>query len=404
MTPFPDELSRWVWEHRYRWRPATGEAEPDLEASWRRVASAVAAAEPRDRARWEERFLGLLAGLRFLPGGRILANAGTGRTATLLNCFVMGRIPDSLPGIFRVLEESALTLQQGGGIGLDFSTLRPSGAPATAAGTIASGPVSFLHVWDAMCATLLASGARRGAMMATLRCDHPDIFEFVDAKADPSVLHFFNLSVSVSDAFLTAVRDDAPWPLLFPISPGETEPPARGLIRRWPGFDRPVLCRVHRTTRARDLWQRLLAANRDSAEPGVQFIDTINAANNLHWCEYLTATNPCGEVPLPPHGACNLASINLARFVCDPFSERARLDLEGVAEVARTAVRFLDDVLEVSAFPLPAQAQQVRASRRIGLGITGLADALALLGLRYDSREARSVAGDAMRRICLAAY
>jgi len=405
MTPFPDDLSHWVWQHRYRWQPPGGGApEADLEATWRRVAAAVARAEPKDRGRWEERFGELLAGFRFLPGGRIVANAGTGRAATLLNCFVMGRIPDTLPGICRSLEESALTLQQGGGIGLDFSTLRPSGAAASASGTIASGPVSFMHVWNSMCATLLATGSRRGAMMATLRCDHPDVLEFIAAKADPDALHFFNLSVSVSDEFLRAVRDDGEWPLLFPLMPGEQADSSRCPVRRWPGFAEPVPCRVQRTLRAREIWERLLTMNHDSAEPGVQFVDTVNAGNNLYWREYLTATNPCGEVPLPPHGACNLGSINLARFVRGPFTARARLDLDAVGEVARVAVRFLDDVLEVTGFPLAAQAQEVRACRRIGLGITGLGDALAMLGLRYDTSDARGVAGEAMQRICLCAY
>jgi ribonucleoside-diphosphate reductase alpha chain len=383
---FHDELSRWVWEHRYRWRPPAPDREDDLEATWRRVARAVAAAEPRQREVWEDRFLDLLRDCRFLPGGRILANAGTGRSATLLNCFVMGRIEDSMPGICRALEESALTLQQGGGIGLDFSTLRPRGAAATASGTIASGPVSFMRIWNTMCATLLATGSRRGAMMATLRCDHPDILEFIDAKRDPAELRFFNLAVAVSDAFMAAARSDSPWPLVFPqAAPGV------------PG-------RIHCVVRARDLWERLLAANYETADPGVQFCDTINATNNLRWCEALTSTNPCGEAPLPPYGACNLGSINLSQFVRRPFTREAELDLRAIAEVARIAVRFLDDVLEVTRFPLPAQRETALASRRIGLGITGLADALVMAGLRYDTPGARDFAATAMRVVCVNAY
>ena len=383
---FPDELSHWVWEHRYRWHPRAPDREDDLEATWRRVARAVAAAEPHQPEVWEGRFLDILRDFRFLPGGRILANAGTGRSATLLNCFVMGRIDDSLPGICRALEESALTLQQGGGIGLDFSTLRPRGAHATSSGTLASGPVSFMRVWNTMCATLLATGNRRGAMMATLRCDHPDILEFIDAKRDPAALRFFNLSVAVSDEFMGAVRSDSPWPLVFPHSQPDE-----------PG-------RIHAVLRARDVWERLLAANYETAEPGVQFIDTINAANNLGWCEYLATTNPCGEAPLPPHGACNLGSINLARAMRQPFTPDATLDLQEIAAVTRIAVRFLDDVLDVTRFPLPAQRQSALASRRIGLGITGLADALAMAGLRYDTSAAREFAATAMRVICVNAY
>jgi ribonucleoside-diphosphate reductase alpha chain len=403
MKSFKDELSRWVWEHRYRWEPPGGKPESGLDETWQRVAAAVAGAEPNDRAAWTRRFLDLLADRRFLPGGRTLANAGTGRTATLLNCFVMGRIADSLPGICRSLEESTLTLQQGGGIGLDFSTLRPRGSPAGTAGTTASGPVSFMHVWNTMCATLLQTGSRRGAMLATLRCDHPDVLEFIEAKRDPLALPFFNLSVSIQDAFLEAVRRDLDWPLLFPLLPGES-PGAQVPLREWPGCDRPVACRVQRVLRARELWERLLAMNHECAEPGVQFVDTVNARNNLYWRETLTATNPCGEEPLPPHGACNLGSINLPRFVREPLTPRARLDLDAIAQAARLAVRFLDDVLDVTGFPLEAQAREVRACRRVGLGVTGLADALALLGLRYDTREARDLAAHAMQLICTGAY
>jgi len=403
MTPFPDELSHWVWQHRYRWREAPPGREDDLEGTWQRVARAVAAAEPHDRETWQRRFLDLLTDWRFLPAGRILANAGTRRAATLLNCFVMGRIEDSLPGICRALEESALTLQQGGGIGLDFSTLRPRGSAATASGTVASGPVSFMHVWNAMCATLLATGNRRGAMMATLRCDHPDILEFIDAKRAAGALPFFNLSVLVFDDFLAAVRGDEPWPLLFP-QPGAKDGDAATVSRRWAGDGPAVPCRIHAVVPARRIWERLLAANYDTAEPGVQFVDTVNARNNLYWRECLSATNPCGEVPLPPYGACNLGSINLPRFVRQPFTPQASLDLSAIAEVAQLAVRFLDDVLEITRFPLPAQAQTARASRRIGLGITGLADALAMTGLRYDATAARDLAATVMRTICVSAY
>jgi len=353
-----------------------------MDATRIRVARAVAAAEPARRSEWESRFRALLDDWQFLPGGRILAGAGTGRSVTLLNCFVMGAIEDSLPGIFRALEEAAVTLQLGGGIGCDFSTLRPRGAPAASAGTIASGPVSFMHVWNSMCATVLASGNRRGAMMATLRIDHPDVPEFIDAKLDPAALRFFNLSVQVTDRFLEAVRRDEPWPLAYPA-----------------GSDS-----VARVLPARDLWARLLDSSYEMSEPGVLFVDTINRENNLAWRESLTTTNPCGEVPLPPYGACDLGSINLPRFVRGPFTAAAALDLDAIEAAATTAVRFLDDVLDVTRFPLPRQATAALATRRVGLGITGLADALCMLGLRYDSQAARDLAATTMRRICLAAY
>ena len=396
--PFSMDISRHIWETRYR---AAGEA--DIRASWRRVAQAIAQAEGDTRDQWAERFYALLDGFRFLPGGRILAGAGTGRRVTLFNCFVMGNIADDLEHIFEALKEGALTMQHGGGVGYDFSTLRPAGMVAAASGTIASGPVSFMHIWDAMCATLLSTGARRGAMMATLRCDHPDIEAFVDAKRDPAALRHFNVSVLVSDAFMAAVADDGDWPLVFPLHDGET---ADGSViqRRWSGTAAPVPCRVLRTVKARDLWQRILRATYDTAEPGVLFVDTINRDNTLADRETLTATNPCGEIPLPPYGACDLGSLNLTAFVAAPFSAGARLDFDALADAARLAVRFLDNVIDVSRYPLPAQAEQAHLKRRIGLGLTGLADALVLLGLHYDSEAARHLAGRAMQAVRDAAY
>jgi ribonucleoside-diphosphate reductase alpha chain len=373
--PFSMEISRLIWETRYR---AAGEA--DIRASWQRVAQAIAQAEGDAAGVWAERFHGLLDGFRFLPAGRILAGAGSGRHVTLFNCFVMGEIADDLEQIFEALKEGALTMQQGGGVGYDFSTLRPAGMEAAATGTIASGPVSFMHIWDAMCATMLSTGARRGAMMATLRCDHPDIETFVDAKRDPAVLRHFNVSVLVTDAFMAAVADDGDWPLAFPGLAGT------------------------RTLKARALWQRILRAAYDTAEPGVLFVDTINRDNTLGSLETLSATNPCGEIPLPPYGACDLGSLNLTAFVTAPFSPAAQLDLDALAEATRLAVRFLDDVIDISGYPLPAQAREARFKRRIGLGVTGLADALVLLGLRYDSEAARQLAAQAMQTVRDAAY
>ncbi|MBZ0069366.1 MAG: adenosylcobalamin-dependent ribonucleoside-diphosphate reductase [Thiobacillus sp.] len=376
------DISRHIWETRYR---AAGE--PDIQASWRRVAHAIAAAEDQDTTLWAERFCSLLGGFRFLPGGRILAGAGSGHRVTLFNCFVMGEIADDLEHIFDALKEGALTMQHGGGVGYDFSTLRPAGMVAEATGSIASGPVSFMHIWDAMCATMLSTGARRGAMMATLRCDHPDIEAFVDAKRDPAALRHFNLSVQVSDDFMAAVAQDRDWALVFPAPTRNAAEPA-----------------TLRALKARDLWQRILHAAYDTAEPGVLFVDAINRDNTLHDREHLTTTNPCGEIPLPPYGACDLGSLNLTAFVTSPFNADAGLDLKALADSAAWAVRFLDNVIDVSRYPLPAQAAQARQSRRIGLGITGLADALVLLGLRYDSEAARALAADAVSTIRNAAY
>ena len=367
-------ISRLVWETKYRW----GE-EAEIGDTWRRVAGAVASVEASDRGIWAERFYRLLEGFTFLPGGRIIAGAGTDRHVTLFNCFVMGNIHDTLEGIFDALKQGALTMQRGGGVGYDFSTLRPQGTVAHATGSVASGPVSFMRIWDAMCATMLSTGARRGAMMATLRCDHPDIESFVDAKRQAEALTHFNVSVQVTDAFMAAVEADAEWPLQFE-------------------------CEVVRVVRARALWERILRAAYDTAEPGVLFVDQINRENNLHEQEQLTATNPCGEIPLPPYGACNLGSLNLTAFVIEPFDPGARLDLERLDAAARMAVRFLDNVIDLSEFPLPQQAAKARATRRMGLGVTGLADTLAMLGHRYDSWTARGAAEDILTRICRAVY
>lgn len=397
-TGFTTEIARSVWESKYR---APGES--DITHTWQRVAHAVAAAEADRRDYWETAFYRLMQDFRFLPGGRILAGAGTGHRVTLLNCFVMGPVRDSLEGIFDALKEGALTMQQGGGVGYDFSTLRPAGTVTRTTGGLASGPVSFMGIWDAMCATLLSTGARRGAMMATLRCDHPDVERFIQAKRDPRALRNFNLSAQVTDDFMAAVDADAPWPLVFPAGElGGTDGP---LVERvWSGGDGPVACRVLRTVPARELWEKLLRAAYDTAEPGVLFVDRINRENNLHDVERLTATNPCGEIPLPAYGACDLGSLNLTAFVSGAFGPRASLDLDALATATRLAVRFLDDVIDASAYPLPAQARQARSTRRVGLGITGLGDALAMLGLHYDSDAGRDAASRAMATLTLAAY
>ncbi|HIP53418.1 MAG TPA: adenosylcobalamin-dependent ribonucleoside-diphosphate reductase, partial [Chromatiales bacterium] len=400
--PFELDIAHHVWETRYRYRLHGEPQEDSLEAGWRRVARALASVERREVEEWEARFLDLLRGFRFLPGGRILAGAGTALEVTLFNCFVMGRIDDSMDAMFDSLKEGALTMQQGGGVGYDFSTLRPRGAVAWRVGGVASGPVSFMAIWDAMCDTLLSTAARRGAMMGTLRCDHPDILEFIDAKRESGRLHNFNLSVLATDAFLAAVRADEEWPLVFPAMAGGEG--METLERRWPGYDRPVRCRIWRRLRARELWERIMRAAYDTAEPGVLFIDRINRLDNLHYREEICATNPCGEIPLPPYGACDLGALNLVCFVRDPFTEGACFDFEALDAAVPVAVRMLDNVIGLSLFPLPQQQEQARGSRRIGLGLTGLADALIMLGLHYASAEARVVAGRIMARICHGAY
>ncbi|MDO9190081.1 MAG: adenosylcobalamin-dependent ribonucleoside-diphosphate reductase [Sulfurimicrobium sp.] len=397
-------ISRQIWEQKYRYRERGESRDATIEATWRRVAHALAAVENPDCAdEWAARFYALLQDFKFIPGGRIMAGAGTCHRVTLFNCFVMGRIEDSIAGIFEALKDSALTMQQGGGIGLDFSTLRPRGSVAQQVGAVASGPLSFMHIWDSMCSTILSTGARRGAMMATLSCDHPDIEAFIDAKRDPHVLRHFNLSVLVSDAFMSAVEQDEAWLLLFPLGPDD-DASGEKIERHWAGCEVPQLCRVFRRMRARELWERLMRAAYDCAEPGVIFIDRVNQYNNLWYCEHISATNPCGEIPLPAYGACNLGSLNLTRFVRQPFTSGATLDMDGLGDAAALATRMLDNVYESSLFPLPQQAVAARATRRIGLGFTGLADALIMLGLRYGSPESLRCADEIMTCICHVAY
>ena len=372
-------IAEHIWDSKYRLKnDSDAPVDNSVADSWHRVANTLAIGESKGD-HWSSVFADALADFRFLPAGRILAGAGTDRDVTLFNCFVMGTIPDNMGGIFEHLREAALTLQQGGGIGYDFSTLRPKGAPVAGVGADASGPVSFMDVWDAMCRTIMSAGHRRGAMMATLRCDHPDIEDFITAKRTAGRLAMFNLSVLVTDALMDAVRDDRPWPLTFD---GVT----------------------YKTLAARDLWQQIMQATYAYAEPGVLFIDRINALNNLGYCETIASTNPCGEQPLPPYGACLLGSINLAALVAAPFSAEAHIDPQGLAALVRTAVRMLDNAIDVSRFPLPAQQHEVAAKRRIGLGVTGLADALIMCGLRYGGAAAVSQTETWLRILVREAY
>ena len=379
MSRFSAPIAEQIWDMKYRFKEADGTPiDTTVEDSWRRIARALAAVE-KDPAAWERRFYAALEDFRFLPAGRITAGAGTGRQVTLFNCFVMGTIPDSMAGIFDALKEAALTMQQGGGIGYDFSTIRPRGAEVKGVAADASGPLSFMDVWDAMCRTIMSAGSRRGAMMATMRCDHPDIEAFIEAKKDPARLRMFNLSVLVTDAFMAAIKADGPWELVFGG-------------------------RVYKTLPARDLWNRIMRNTYDFAEPGVIFIDRINAANNLAYVETIAATNPCGEQPLPPYGACLLGSINLPRLVTGAFTAAARLDEAALDQLVATAIRMMDNTVDASRFPLPQQEAEARAKRRIGLGVTGLADALVMLGLRYGSDAAARQTEDWMHRIARAAY
>ncbi len=379
MSRFAAPIAEQIWDMKYRLKEADGTpVDLSVEDSWRRIARALAKPEA-DADAWEERFYSALEDFKFLPAGRITAGAGTGRKVTLFNCFVMGTIPDSMGGIFEGLKEAALTMQQGGGIGYDFSTIRPRGADVLGVSADASGPLSFMDVWDAMCRTIMSAGSRRGAMMATMRCDHPDIEDFISAKRDSARLRMFNMSVLITDDFMAAVKAGGTWELKF----GD---------------------KIYHTVEARDLWNKIMQATYDYAEPGVIFIDRINQMNNLNYCEEIAATNPCGEQPLPPYGACLLGSINMARLVKAPFEKGAEVDPRALDELVATAVRMMDNTVDASGFPLEAQAREAQAKRRIGLGVTGLADALLMVGLRYGSDEAAAQTEVWLKAIARAAY
>ena len=379
MSDFPMPISQQIWDMKYRLKDQNGAfLEHTVEDTWRRIAVALSKAEANPK-KWESIFYDSLTDFKFLPAGRIIAGSGTARNVTLFNCFVMGVIPDSMSGIFDMLKEAALTMQQGGGIGYDFSTIRPKGSIVKGIAADASGPVSFMDVWDSMCRTIMSAGSRRGAMMATMRCDHPDIEEFIAAKSDSKKLRMFNLSVLVSDAFMEALKKGEDWRLTFND-------------------------KIYKVIKAADLWDKIMRATYKYAEPGVIFIDRINEANNLRYCETITATNPCGEQPLPPYGACLLGSINLARLVEYPFGENAHLDVSQLENLVATAVRMMDNVIEVSQFPLEVQKLEALNKRRIGLGVTGLADALLMVGLRYGSDEAVEKTEEWMKLIARASY
>jgi ribonucleoside-diphosphate reductase alpha chain len=379
MSDFPMAISQQIWDMKYRLKDQNGAfLEHTVEDTWRRIAVALSQAEANPK-KWESIFYDSLTDFKFLPAGRIIAGSGTARNVTLFNCFVMGVIPDSMSGIFDMLKEAALTMQQGGGIGYDFSTIRPKGSVVKGIAADASGPVSFMDVWDSMCRTIMSAGSRRGAMMATMRCDHPDIEEFIAAKSDSKKLRMFNLSVLVSDAFMDALKKGEDWRLTFND-------------------------KIYKVIKAADLWDKIMRATYNYAEPGVIFIDRINEANNLRYCETITATNPCGEQPLPPYGACLLGSINLARLVEYPFGENAHLDVSQLENLVATAVRMMDNVIEVSQFPLEAQKLEALNKRRIGLGVTGLADALLMVGLRYGSDEAVEKTEEWMKLIARSSY
>ena len=420
---FAAPISEQIWDMKYRFKDPKGEPiDVTVEDTWSRIAGALAAPEaeyadcPVDGkikagrkavASAKDQFIDALSDWKFVPAGRIVAGAGTGRMVTMFNCFVMGTIPDSMDGIFSMLREAALTMQQGGGIGYDFSPIRPKTSLVKKLGADASGPLSFMDCWDAMCRTVMSAGSRRGAMMATMRCDHPDIEDYITAKQDAAKLRMFNLSVLATDRFMEAVEENEDWPLCH------VEPPAEGFGEKPVIVDHEGVHAVHgpgqprylhKTVKARDLWNLIMQSTYDAAEPGVIFIDRINKANNLNYCETISSTNPCGEQPLPPYGACLLGSINLAKFVRDPFGAEPYIDKSELGRTVRTAIRMMDNVVDASNFPLEAQREEAKAKRRLGLGVTGLADALVMMGRVYGTEEAAELTESILKLIALDAY
>lgn len=379
VSVFESTLSEYIWDAKYRYKTGGEILDRTAKHTWLRVAKALASVEiGHKRPKYEAEFYRGMSNFRLLPSGRILAGAGTHRSVTLFNTFVMRTIPDSIDGICDTIKDAALTMKMGGGIGFDFSTIRPRGMLIKGLDAGAAGPLAAMDVCDSMC-RMLVSCTGRGAMMAALRCDHPDIEDFIEAKSDPTRLRNFNVSVMITDAFMEAVRENQPWALV------------------WQG-------QVVRQVSARALWRRIMRRTYEAAEPGVLFIDRINERNPLNYCESISATNSCAEQPLPPNGACPLSSINLARLVRDPFGADARLDIGQLRGLVGTAVRMLDNTIDVSKFAVEAQRVEAVTKRRIGVGVTGVADALIMIGETYGSERASAIVGNWMRTVQNAAY
>lgn len=408
-----------IWDSKYRLRRRDGTPLDDTpDHSLQRVARALAEVEPKDVEHWYERFLWALR-QGALPAGRILSNAGAQAykpATSTINCTVSGVIHDAMDDILGKVHEAGMTLKAGCGIGYEFSTLRPRGAFVSGAGAHTSGPLSFMDVYDRMCFTVSSAGGRRGAQMATFDIAHPDVREFIRAKREDGRLRQFNLSLLVTDAFMQAVEQDAEWPLVFPLHARELaevdlDDPAQVLWRDWPihaGYqvreDGRVACRIYGRLKARHLWDMVMASTYDYAEPGFILIDRVNALNNNWWCEAIRATNPCGEQPLPPYGSCLLGSIDLTRFVDDPFTDQARFDWERFREVVKVFTRLLDNVVEINGLPLAQQREEITGKRRHGMGFLGLGSALALLGLRYGSPESCVFTEEVAREMALVGW
>ncbi len=416
------EASQDIWEKKYRLTAKDGSPVDDtMDCTWRRVAKALADVEkPELREEWNQRFLWALR-KGAIPAGRIMSNAGAlaHKPATsTINCTVSGTIEDSMNDILGKVHEAGLTLKAGCGIGYEFSTLRPKGAYVSGAGAYTSGPMSFMDIYDKMCFTVSSAGGRRGAQMGTFDIGHPDVMDFIRAKRENGRLRQFNLSLLITDEFMQAVRDDADWKLAFPLSESEYDPATHDLTnaeeivwREWPLRERYVTsesglvaCKVYKVLPARRLWDLIMSSTYDFAEPGFVLVDRVNEMNNNWWCENIRATNPCGEQPLPPYGSCLLGSINLTRFVRQPFADAANFDWEEFREVVRVFTRMLDNVVEINGLPLGRQREEILRKRRHGMGFLGLGSTITMLGMKYGSKDSVAFTENVSRELAIAGW
>ena len=423
VTDIPlQDASLSIWSTKYQLQTKSGEpVDKDIQGTYERTARALADVEDKSRRDyWYERFVWALQ-RGAIPAGRIMSNAGAEAykpATSTINCTVSGTIEDSMHQILDKVHEAGLTLKAGCGIGYEFSTLRPRGAYVSGAGARTSGPLSFMDIYDKMCFTVSSAGGRRGAQMGTFDVGHADAMEFIRAKREDGRLRQFNLSLLLTDEFMQAVKDDRPWPLVFPVTAKEAEEdgidlgdPSQVLWRDWPvkeGYvqnkEALVACRIYKTVPAQRMWDVIMSSTYDFAEPGFVLIDRVNEFNNNWWCENIRATNPCGEQPLPPYGACLLGSVNLTKFVIDPFTEKARFDWEEYREVVRVFTRMLDNVVDINGLPLSIQREEIQRKRRHGMGFLGLGSTLTLLGVRYGSPESVEFTEDVARELAVAGW
>lgn len=411
-----------IWDTKYRLKTKAGvPVDETIDDTYARVARSLAEVEePQKQSYWFERFVWALK-RGAIPAGRIMSNAGAEAhkpATSTINCTVSGTISDSMDDILNKVHEAGLTLKAGCGIGYEFSTLRPKGAYVSGAGAYTSGPLSFMDIYDKMCFTVSSAGGRRGAQMGTFDIGHPDAIDFIRAKREDGRLRQFNLSLLITDEFIQAVRDEKDWPLAFPLTAKEAEEealdlddPAVVVWRDWPETARYltneeglVACKVYRTLPAKRMWDLIMSSTYDFAEPGFVLIDRVNEMNNNWWTENIRATNPCGEQPLPPYGACLLGSVNLTKFVLDPFTDEARFDWDEFREVVKVFTRMLDNVVDINGLPLPTQREEILRKRRHGMGFLGLGSTIALLGMRYGSRGSVTFTQNVARELALAGW